>query len=158
MTDVFVYDHVRTPRGRGKKRWGAARSRATGRAPGAPRFWKRCATATASIRRPVDDIVMGCVDPVCEAGAVIPEGRRLRGRLTAIARRACRSPASAPRASMLSISQPAKIAAGADDIVIAGGVEIDVARRHGHVGRRLVHGPVRQLPRPISCRRASRPT
>ncbi len=70
MTDAFIYDHVRTPRGRGKKdgslhevpavRLGAKVLEAVRDRNGLP---------TAE----VDDIIFGCVDPVGEAGSVIPK-------------------------------------------------------------------------------------
>jgi len=69
MAEVFVYDAVRTPRGRGKKdgslhevpavRLGAKVLEAVR---------DRNGLETAE----VDDIVFGCVDPVGEAGSVIP--------------------------------------------------------------------------------------
>jgi acetyl-CoA C-acetyltransferase len=69
MGDVFVYDAVRTPRGKGKKD-GSLHEVPT------PRL---AATVLKAVRdrnnldtSTVDDIIFGCVDPVGEAGAVIP--------------------------------------------------------------------------------------
>ncbi|HSG95865.1 MAG TPA: acetyl-CoA C-acyltransferase, partial [Afifellaceae bacterium] len=68
MPDAFIYDHVRTPRGRGKK---------DGALHEVPSV-RLAATALAAIRerndldtRLVDDVVLGCVDPVGEAGGDI---------------------------------------------------------------------------------------
>jgi acetyl-CoA C-acetyltransferase len=68
MADAFIYDHVRTPRGRGKPE-GALHTVTT---------LQLAATALSAIRLrndlnhgEVDDVVMGCVDPVGEAGGVI---------------------------------------------------------------------------------------
>jgi acetyl-CoA C-acetyltransferase len=68
MPDCFVYDHVRTPRGRGK-------------ADGSLHEVTALELATQTLRslrgrndldtRLVDDVVLGCVDPVAEAGANI---------------------------------------------------------------------------------------
>ena len=69
MTDAFIYDHVRTPRGRGK-------------ADGSLHTVSTLQLAAHSLKaikernqlKPdeIDDVVMGCVDPVGEAGGDIP--------------------------------------------------------------------------------------
>ena len=68
MTDAFIYDHVRTPRGRGKPD-GSLHTAST---------LHLAATALKAIKdrnhldpTQVDDVVMGCVDPVGEAGGDI---------------------------------------------------------------------------------------
>jgi acetyl-CoA C-acetyltransferase len=68
MPDAFIYDHVRTPRGRGKADGALHEVTALNLA----------AQALAAIRTRnqldpghVDDVVMGCVDPVGEAGGDI---------------------------------------------------------------------------------------
>src|SRR5246127_68255 len=68
MADAFIYDHVRTPRGRGKA--DGAWHEVTGLA--------LASQALTSIRERnkldpalVDDVVLGCVDPVGEAGGDI---------------------------------------------------------------------------------------
>ena len=69
MADAFVYDAVRTPRGRGKKDGSlheVPAVRLAARTLEAVRDRSGLDTAT------VDDIIFGCVDPVGEAGAVIP--------------------------------------------------------------------------------------
>jgi acetyl-CoA C-acetyltransferase len=68
MAEAFIYDHVRTPRGRGKPD-GALHTATT---------LHLAATALKAIKErnhlgadSVDDVVMGCVDPVGEAGGDI---------------------------------------------------------------------------------------
>src|SRR5215470_2837864 len=68
MVDAFIYDHVRTPRGRGKPD-GSLHAVST---------LHLAATALKAIKNrnhldpaQVDDVVMGCVDPVGEAGGDI---------------------------------------------------------------------------------------
>ncbi|PST27374.1 acetyl-CoA C-acetyltransferase [Mesorhizobium plurifarium] len=119
MTKVFVYDHVRTPRGRGKKD-GALHEvpsvRLAAKALEAVRDRNGLDTST------VDDIIMGCVDPVMDAGAVIPKAAAFEAGYSTRApgmqiSRFCASGLDAVNFGA------AKIAQGADDIVIAGGVE-----------------------------------
>jgi acetyl-CoA C-acetyltransferase len=69
MADAFIYDHVRTPRGRGKPD-GSLHEVST---------LNLAAAALKSVRERnelnthlVDDVVMGCVDPVGEAGSCVP--------------------------------------------------------------------------------------
>ena len=68
MVDAFIYDHVRTPRGRGKPD-GSLHTAST---------LQLAATALKAIKDrnrleedQVDDVVMGCVDPIGEAGGDI---------------------------------------------------------------------------------------
>ncbi|MDH3741006.1 MAG: acetyl-CoA C-acetyltransferase [Hyphomicrobiales bacterium] len=74
MPDCFVYDHVRTPRGRGKPD-GALHSvtalELASQSLGAIR--ERNAVDTSKI----DDVVLGCVDPVGEAGGDIARAAAL---------------------------------------------------------------------------------
>jgi acetyl-CoA C-acetyltransferase len=74
MADAFIYDHVRTPRGRGK-RDGALHEVTT---------LSLAAHALAAIRdrneldtNLVDDVVLGCVDPIGEAGGDIARAAAL---------------------------------------------------------------------------------
>ncbi len=69
MTEAYIYDHVRTPRGRGK-------------ADGSLHTVPTLQLATAALKaikarnhlkeNEIDDVVMGCVDPVGEAGGDVP--------------------------------------------------------------------------------------
>jgi acetyl-CoA C-acetyltransferase len=69
MAEAFIYDHVRTPRGRGKPDGSLHEVSTVGLA----------AAALKSVRdrndldtHLVDDVVMGCVDPIGEAGSCVP--------------------------------------------------------------------------------------
>ncbi len=96
MADAFIYDHVRTPRGKGK-------------ADGSLHEVTAIELGTTTLRalrdrneldtKLVEDVVFGCVDPVGEAGADI--ARTVASRpATARRCRASRSTASAPRGWM----------------------------------------------------------
>src|ERR1700716_990065 len=74
MADAFIYDHVRTPRGRGKADGSLHEVTALALAAG----------VLASLRdrneldtTEVDDVVLGCVDPVGEAGGDIARAAAL---------------------------------------------------------------------------------
>jgi acetyl-CoA C-acetyltransferase len=119
MAEAYVYDAVRTPRGRGKKdgslhevpavRLGAKVLEAVR---------DRNGLNTAQ----VDDIIFGCVDPVGEAGAVIPRSAAFEAgyAMSAPGMQISRFCASGLDAVNFGA---AKIAQGSDEIVIAGGVE-----------------------------------
>ncbi|PWK64122.1 acetyl-CoA C-acetyltransferase [Aminobacter sp. AP02] len=119
MADAFVYDAVRTPRGKGKKdgslhevpavRLGAKVLEA---------LRDRNGFDTAQ----VDDIIFGCVDPVGEAGSVIPRSAAFEAGYDNKAPGMQISRFCASGLDAINFGA-AKIAQGADDIVIAGGVE-----------------------------------
>ncbi|PWE57708.1 acetyl-CoA C-acetyltransferase [Metarhizobium album] len=119
MTEVFIYDHVRTPRGRGKKD-GALHEVPTPRL--AARVLEAVRDRNGLDTARVDDIIFGCVDPVYEAGAVIPKAAAFEAGYSfqAPGMQISRFCASGLDAVNLGA---AKIAQGADDIVVAGGVE-----------------------------------
>jgi acetyl-CoA C-acetyltransferase len=74
MPDAFIYDHVRTPRGRGKADGALHEVTALNLAAqvlGAVRDRNKLDTGL------VDDVVMGCVDPVGEAGGDIARAAAL---------------------------------------------------------------------------------
>jgi acetyl-CoA C-acetyltransferase len=68
MTDAFIYDHVRTPRGRGKVDGSLHEVTALNLATQALATLKDRNGLDPAL---VDDVVMGCVDPVGEAGGDI---------------------------------------------------------------------------------------
>jgi acetyl-CoA C-acetyltransferase len=68
MTDAFIYDHVRTPRGRGKADGALHEVTALNLATQALAAIKERNTLDTGL---VDDVVLGCVDPVGEAGGDI---------------------------------------------------------------------------------------
>ncbi len=119
MPEAYVYDAVRTPRGRGKKDGSlheVPAVRLAARTLEAVRDRNGLDTTT------VDDIIFGCVDPVGEAGSVIPRAAAFEAGydFRAPGMQISRFCASGLDAINLGA---AKIAQGADDIVIAGGVE-----------------------------------
>src|SRR3981081_1768985 len=65
MADAFIYDHVRTPRGRGKADGALHEVTALNLATQALAAIKE---RNALDPKLVDDVVLGCVDPVGEAG------------------------------------------------------------------------------------------
>lgn len=119
MADIFVYDAVRTPRGKGKKDGSLHEVPAV-------RLGARILEAVRDRNGldtgKVDDIIFGCVDPVGEAGAVIPRAAAFEAGydLKAPGMQISRFCASGLDAINLGA---AKIGAGQDDIVVAGGVE-----------------------------------
>ncbi len=119
MADAFIYDHVRTPRGKGKAD-GSLHTVPTNRL---------AAGVLASIRdrndldtKTVDDVIFGCVDPVKEAGGDVTRTAVLEaGYDDSVAgiqlNRYCASGLDAVNFAA------SKIMSGADDIAIGGGVE-----------------------------------
>jgi acetyl-CoA C-acetyltransferase len=74
MTDAFIYDHVRTPRGRGKQDGSLHEVTAlnlAAQALGALRDRSKLDTTL------VEDVVLGCVDPIGEAGGDIARAAAL---------------------------------------------------------------------------------
>ena len=119
MAEAYVYDAVRTPRGRGKK---------DGSLHEVPAVRLAAKTLEAIRDRNeldtglVDDIIFGCVDPVGEAGAVIPRSAAFEAGYDDKAPGIQLSRFCASGLDAINLGA-AKIAQGADDIVIAGGVE-----------------------------------
>jgi len=119
MAEAYVYDAVRTPRGKGKK---------DGSLHEVPAV--RLAAKTLEALRDrngldtgtVDDIIFGCVDPVGEAGSVIPRAAAFEAGYDTKAPGMQISRFCASGLDAINFGA-AKIAQGADEIVIAGGVE-----------------------------------
>jgi acetyl-CoA C-acetyltransferase len=119
MTDAFIYDHVRTPRGRGKADGSLHEVTALSLA----------AQTLAAIRdrnkldaKEIDDVVLGCVDPVGEAGGDIARAAALVAGLGdgvpgIQINRFCASGLDAVNFAS------AQIMAGQHDMAIGGGVE-----------------------------------
>ena len=119
MAEVYVYDAVRTPRGRGKKDGSlheVPAVRLAAKVLEAVRDRNELDTGT------VDDIIFGCVDPVGEAGAVIPRAATFEAGYDTKAPGIQLSRFCASGLDAINLGA-AKIAAGQDEIVIAGGVE-----------------------------------
>ncbi len=119
MAEAFVYDAVRTPRGRGKKD-GSLHEVPTPRL--AAHVLKALRDRNGLDTAKVDDVILGNVDPVYEAGGDIARAAVFEAGYATQApgmqiNRFCASGLDAINFGA------AKIAQGADDIVIAGGVE-----------------------------------
>ena len=69
MTDAYIYDAVRTPRGKGRKDGSLHEVTPVRLAVTALQALQR--RATSSTRKLVDDVVLGCVMPIGEQGADI---------------------------------------------------------------------------------------
>jgi acetyl-CoA C-acetyltransferase len=119
MPEAFIYDHVRTPRGRGKKDGSLHEVPAVRLAAHTLEALRdRSGIDTAK----VEDVILGCVDPVGEAGSDIARAAVFEaGYDTTVPgmqiNRFCASGLDAVNFGA------SKIHAGSDDIVIAGGVE-----------------------------------
>jgi acetyl-CoA C-acetyltransferase len=119
MTEAFIYDALRTPRGRGKPDGALHEVSTLGLAVSALSALKQRSLPDPSL---VDDVILGCVDPVGEAGANI-------GRAAALAagygdsvpglqiNRFCASGLDAVNFAA------AQIMSGQHDLAVAGGVE-----------------------------------
>jgi acetyl-CoA C-acetyltransferase len=119
MTDAFIYDHVRTPRGRGKADGALHEVTALSLA----------AQALATLRTRnrldpanVDDVVLGCVDPAGEAGGDIARAAALSagygdGVPGVQINRFCASGLDAVNFAA------AEVMAGQHDMTVGGGVE-----------------------------------
>ena len=119
MRDAFIYDHVRTPRGRGKP--DGALHEVTALALAA-HVLKSLHRRNAFDPALIDDVVLGCVDPVGEAGGDIARAAALVAGygVTVPGVQINRFCASGLDAVNFAASQ---IIAGQQDLAIAGGVE-----------------------------------
>ena len=90
MPEAFIYDHMRTPRGRGKK---------DGSLHEVPAVRLAAHTLTSLEERnglkssTIDDVILGCVDPVGEAGSDIARAAVFEA-ATTLRCQACRSTVS----------------------------------------------------------------
>jgi acetyl-CoA C-acetyltransferase len=119
MPDAFIYDHVRTPRGRGKADGALHEVTALNLAAQALAALKDRNALDAAL---VDDVVMGCVDPVGEAGGDIARAAAIcagygNGVPGVQINRFCASGLDAVNFAA------AQVMAGQHDMAIGGGVE-----------------------------------
>ncbi|MDD9910094.1 MAG: acetyl-CoA C-acetyltransferase [Ahrensia sp.] len=119
MAEAFIYDHVRTPRGRGKKDGSLHEVPTNHLAAGILESLRDRNELDTS---QVDDVVFGCVDPVKEAGGDITRTAVLQAGYDESVpgmqlNRYCASGLDAVNVAA------SKILAGSDDITIGGGVE-----------------------------------
>jgi acetyl-CoA C-acetyltransferase len=119
MSEAFIYEHVRTPRGKGKKDGGLHQ---------ATPVWllrtlfqamqQRLALDTAL----VDDVVLGCVTPVGEQGADIARTAVLDAEWAQTVAGVTQSRFCASGLESVNLAA-AKVKSGWEDLVVAGGVE-----------------------------------
>jgi acetyl-CoA C-acetyltransferase len=119
MSDALIYDHVRTPRGKGKKDGGLHQATPVWLLRGLLRALRDRLDLDTAL---VDDVVLGCVTPVGEQGADIARTAVLdAGWAESVAgvtlSRFCASGLEAVNLAA------AKVASGFEDLVVAGGIE-----------------------------------
>ena len=119
MTDALIYDHVRTPRGKGKKDGSLHQATPVWLLRGLLQALQQRHDLDTSL---VDDVVLGCVTPVGEQGADIARTAVLdAGWAESVAgvtlSRFCASGLEAVNLAA------AKVASGFEDLVVAGGIE-----------------------------------
>ena len=119
MTTAYIYDHVRTPRGRGKPDGALHEVSTLKLAAGVLQALRERSQLDTKL---VDDVVMGCVDPVGEAGGDIARAAALAAdygdHVPGIQiNRFCASGLDAVNFAA------AQVMAGQHDLTIAGGVE-----------------------------------
>jgi len=119
MSDAFIYDHVRTPRGKGKKDGGLHQA--------APVWLLRTLLQAMQQRLQldtalVDDVVLGCVTPVGEQGADIERTAVLDAEWAQTVAGVTQSRFCASGLESVNLAA-AKVKSGWEDLVVAGGVE-----------------------------------
>src|ERR687890_1299492 len=120
MTDAFIYDAVRTPRGRGKADGSLHEVTSLRLAETALRALKERNDLDTNL---VDDVILGCVDPVGEAGGDIARAAALVAdygdHVPGVQiNRFCASGLDAVNFAA------AQVMAGQQDMAVAGGVEV----------------------------------
>ena len=119
MSTAYIYDHVRTPRGKGKK---------DGKLHQASPVWLLRTLLLALQARNrldtalVDDVVLGCVTPVGEQGADIARTAVLDAEWAITVAGVTQSRFCASGLESVNLAG-AKVASGYEDLVVAGGVE-----------------------------------
>jgi acetyl-CoA C-acetyltransferase len=119
MSHAYLYDHVRTPRGKGKK---------DGSLHQASPVWllrslfKALQSRNALNTALVDDVVLGCVTPVGEQGADIARTAVLDAEWAQTVAGVTQSRFCASGLESINLAA-AKVASGYEDLVVAGGVE-----------------------------------
>ena len=152
MTEAYIYDAVRTPRGKGKQ--GGSLNQVTP-IHLAAHVLKAVRDRNGLDTSRVDDIIFGCVEPVGEQGADIARVAALYAdyALTAPGVTINRFCASGLEACNMAAGQ---VMGGMTDLMIAGGVEsmsrIPIGTDSGAWATRKWRA------RPTSCRRAFPPT
>jgi len=119
MSDAYIYDHVRTPRGKGKKDGSLHQA--------APVWLLRTLLQAMQQRNSldtalVDDVVLGCVTPVGEQGADIARTAVLDAEWAQTVAGVTQSRFCASGLESVNLAA-AKVKSGWEDLVVAGGVE-----------------------------------
>ncbi len=119
MTTAYIYDHVRTPRGRGKPDGSLHEVSTLKLAAGVLKALRERSQLDTKL---VDDVIMGCVDPIGEAGGDIARAAALAAdygdHVPGVQiNRFCASGLDAVNFAA------AQVMAGQHDLTIAGGVE-----------------------------------
>ncbi len=119
MSEAFIYDHVRTPRGKGKKDGSLHQA--------APVWLLRTLLQALQQRLQldtalVDDVVLGCVTPVGEQGADIARTAVLDAEWAQTVAGVTQSRFCASGLESINLAA-AKVKSGFEDLVVAGGVE-----------------------------------
>ena len=117
--EAFIYDHVRTPRGKGKKDGGLHQA--------SPVWLLRTLLKAMEARNAlntalVDDVVLGCVTPVGEQGADIARTAVLDAEWAQSCAGVTQSRFCASGLESVNLAA-AKVKSGWEDLVVAGGVE-----------------------------------
>jgi acetyl-CoA C-acetyltransferase len=119
MSEAYLYDHLRTPRGRGKKDGGLHQA--------SPVWLLRTLLRALQSRHAldtslVDDVVLGCVTPVGEQGADIARTAVLDADWAQTVAGVTQSRFCASGLESVNLAA-AKVMSGWEDLVVAGGVE-----------------------------------
>ena len=153
MIDAWLYDHVRTPRGKGRK---------DGALHQASPVWLLRGLLQALAQRNaldtalVDDVVLGCVTPLGEQGADIARTAVLDAGWAQSVAGVTQSRFCASGLESVNLAA-AKVASGFEDLVVAGGVE-SMSRWPRAATAARGSWIARQSRRSASFRRASAPT
>jgi acetyl-CoA C-acetyltransferase len=119
MPDAFIYDHVRTPRGKGKKDGSLHQASPTWLLRTVLRALQQRLALDTSL---VDDVVVGCVTPVGEQGADIARTAVLDADWAQTVAGVTQSRFCASGLESINLAA-AKVASGFEDLVVGGGVE-----------------------------------
>ena len=119
MAEAYIYDHVRTPRGKGKKDGSLHQA--------SPVWLLRTLLKALQARNEldtalVDDVVLGCVTPVGEQGADIARTAVLDAEWAQTVAGVTQSRFCASGLESVNLAA-AKVASGFEDLVVGGGVE-----------------------------------
>jgi acetyl-CoA C-acetyltransferase len=119
MTDALIFDHVRTPRGKGKKDGSLHQASPIWLLRGLLKSLQQRQHLETSL---VDDVVLGCVTPVGEQGADIARTAVLDADWAQTVAGVTLSRFCASGLEAVNLAA-AKVMSGLEDLVVAGGVE-----------------------------------